>query len=72
MFPCYTYDAQQKNKTKKIVYIMTDVQHSLCFYIISQTDTKQDFHDCKWKDLYYFHNYLIFFHAETDILHDSY
>lgn len=51
---------------------MTDGQHSVCFYIISQTETKQDFHDSKWKGLRCFHNYLGFSRALMDILHDSY
>lgn len=51
---------------------MIDVQHSLYFYIISQTHTTQDLNDFKEKGLYYFHNNLSFFHALMDIFHDSY
>lgn len=61
-----------KKQSKTVVYIMADAEHSLCFHIISQTDTRQDLHDCKWKWMYYFHSYLRFFHALVDILHESY
>lgn len=52
------------------------VRHGRCrtftLFLHNYTDSRQDFHDCKWKGLYYFHNCLGLFHALMDILHDSY